>query len=58
MATRCLPWFDRVESKANPVDGLSRGDMTGDWLSVEEARIPKGLLPAIKDELEQSGWSG
>ena len=58
VAARCLPWFDRVESKANPVDGLSRGDMTGDWLSVEEARIPKGLLPAIKDELEQSGWSG
>ena len=24
-------WFDRVDSKSNPVDGLSRGDLTGDW---------------------------
>ena len=28
---RCLPWFDRVDSKANPVDGLSRGVFDGDW---------------------------
>ena len=25
------PWFDRVETKFNPVDGLSRGDLSGDW---------------------------
>ena len=51
----CLPWFDRVASKSNPVDGLSRGDMSGPWRSVEPARIPKGLLTVIRDELGQRG---
>ena len=23
------PWFDRVDTKSNPVDGLSRGDLSG-----------------------------
>ena len=26
-----LPWFDRVDSKSNPVDGLSRKDFSGTW---------------------------
>ena len=26
-----LPWFDRVDSKSNPVDGLSRKDFSGSW---------------------------
>ena len=26
-----LVWFDRVDSASNPVDGLSRGDFSGDW---------------------------
>ena len=25
------PWFDRVDTKSNPVDGLSRGDLSGEW---------------------------
>ena len=25
------PWFDRVDTKSNPVDGLSRGNLEGDW---------------------------
>ena len=25
------PWFDRVDTKSNPVDGLSRGDLNGNW---------------------------
>jgi hypothetical protein len=29
------PWFDRVDTKSNPVDGLSRGDLSGDWDLVE-----------------------
>ena len=28
---RPWPYFDRVESKANPVDGLSRGVSKGPW---------------------------
>ncbi len=26
-----LPWFDRVDTKSNPVDGLSRKDLHGPW---------------------------
>ena len=26
-----LSWFDRVDSKSNPVDGLSRKDFSGEW---------------------------
>ena len=26
-----FPWFDRVDSKSNPVDGLSRGQLDGPW---------------------------
>ena len=25
------PWFDRVDTKSNPVDGISRGRLEGDW---------------------------
>ena len=52
---RALAWFDRVESKSNPVDGLSRGVMKGPWADVVEAKIPSGLMQKIKDELERRG---
>ena len=26
-----LPWFDRVDSSSNPVDGLSRKNFKGTW---------------------------
>ena len=35
-----LPYFDRVESKANPVDRLSRGVFKGPWDKVEIAYFP------------------
>ena len=25
------PWFARVDTKSNPVDGLSRGDLSREW---------------------------
>ena len=30
-----IPWFDRVDTKSNPVDGLSRGDARGPWVQTE-----------------------
>ena len=54
---RCLPWFDRVESDSNPVDGLSRGRMMGPWREVQKAKIPPGLLMNIKAELRTRGVS-
>ena len=55
VTVRCLPWFDRVESDANPVDGLSRGRMDGPWNAVQTATIPRGLLSNIKAELQVRG---
>ena len=37
---RVCPWFDRVESKANPVDGLSRGVLGGPWGELQELHLP------------------
>ena len=28
------PWFDRVDTKSNPVGGLSRGNLSGEWYLV------------------------
>ena len=30
-----FPWFDRVDSRSNPVDGLSRKDLRGPWQLIE-----------------------
>ena len=35
-----VPWFDRVESKSNPVDGLSRGVLSGPWASLVPLAMP------------------
>ena len=42
-AVGCMPWFDRVDSASNPVDGLSRGKLKGPWV-LEPLCFP--LLPA------------
>ena len=36
----CMPWFDRVDSAANPTDGLSRGRLEGPW-ALEQIRCPR-----------------
>jgi hypothetical protein len=46
------PYFDRVESKANPVDGLSRGRSDGPWERVIRARLPDDLEDKLKDALK------
>ena len=44
------PWFDRVASKDNPVDKLSRGVMDGPWklLTIE---FPPLLLSNLEEYL-------
>ena len=37
-----VSWFDRADTKSNPVDGLSRGDMSGNWKLVR-VRYPPSL---------------
>ena len=37
------PYFDRVESEANPVGGLSRGRREGPWKQVDTAKLPEDL---------------
>ena len=45
---RLFPWFDRVDTKSNPVDGLSRGRMEGPWLKVETGKFASGLLRELQ----------
>ena len=40
----CWPCFDRVHTKSNPIDGVSRGDFTGPWERVEDATVPLQLI--------------
>ena len=41
-AAKAVPWFERVESKANPSDGLSRGQAHGPWI-LRQLRFPAAL---------------
>ena len=45
-----FPWFDRVDSKSNPVDGHFRGQLDGLW-KVESSAFPWSLLRALRQEL-------
>ena len=47
---RSRPWFERVESSANPVDGLSRGRLEGPW-ERGVAVLPKGLCDLLRVEI-------
>jgi hypothetical protein len=51
-----MPYFDRVESKANPVDGLSRGNMSGSWREVAKAYFPIAELKALAADCKLSGF--
>ena len=46
------PWFDRVDTKANPVDQLSRGKVSGDWKLVP-VRFPAELRSALERYLDE-----
>ena len=45
-----FPWFDRVDTKSNPVDGLSRGRLDGPW-KLESLAFPESLLRALRQVL-------
>ena len=45
-----IPWFHRVDTKSNPVGGLSRGRLAGPW-SVETFAFPGSLLRALRQGL-------
>ena len=51
---RLYPYFDRVESSANPVDGLSRGNFHGQWRHVLPVEFPSRQLQALA--VECGGW--
>ena len=46
-------WFDRVDSKSNPVDGLSRGDVEGEW-ELRDITFPPELLSSLKSYLQHN----
>ena len=43
-----LPWFDRVDTHSNPVDGLSRGDFRGVW-NWQDIEFPTELMADLED---------
>ena len=49
---KVLPWFDRVDTKANPVDGISRQKFDGPWL-FRPVRFPEEILKDIIKFLEK-----
>ena len=49
---RIAPWFERVESSANPLDGLSRGRREGPWKSIVDFKVSRKL----QDLLSQYGF--
>ena len=51
-------YFDRVESEANPVDGLSRGRMDGPWQRVVKAKLPQNLLQLLGSDARNKAGSG
>jgi hypothetical protein len=56
-ARRCLmPYFDRVASKSNPVDKLSRGDRNGPWRGVIKANFPVEALMRLAMECGMGIW--
>ena len=50
------PWFERVCSASNPLDGLSRGRRNGPWSEVVIFELDKEFIEAI--EFEVSGSHG
>ena len=46
---RLFPWFDRVDTKYNPVVGLSRRRIDGPWDIVEIGKFPGGLIHELRD---------
>ena len=48
------PYFDRVASESNPVDGLSRGRREGPWQRVYKAKLPDDLDRLLEAELSES----
>ena len=46
-----FPYFDRVASESNPVDGLSRGRRHGPWEQVIKAKLPSNLEKLLAEEV-------
>ena len=45
-------WYDRVDTKSNPVDGLSRGRLEGPWV-LQTISFPPSLKQALTDYLNE-----
>ena len=47
-SAQALPWFDRVDTKSNPVDGLSRKFLDGPWQIIDLVFPGSSLRAAIR----------
>ena len=50
-----LAWFGSVDSKANPVDGLSRKDFSGKW-QWKKVRFPHTVIMELEEMLSLKSW--
>ena len=48
----CWPWYDRVDTHADPVDGLSRKRLAGDWRLVP-LKFPAALRASLEAYLDE-----
>ena len=53
---RLWPFFDRVESKSNPADGLSRGIFQGPWNGVATVEFHMADLISLAEECGGHGF--
>ena len=51
-----VPYFDRVESRANPLDAFSRGVKEGPWRGIVEAKFPVKELIMLAVECGSKVW--
>ena len=52
MELKAWLWVERVASKSNPVDGLSRGRLAGPWEHIEQVWIDLGSIRELQREVE------
>ena len=47
-ALECWPYLNRVHTKSNPINGVSRQDFHGPWAAVTQAAVPLDMLTLME----------
>ena len=49
----CWPYFDRVRTKSNPIDGVTRRNYEGPWRFVTRAVVPLQMIRQLAAECSE-----